>query len=117
MTGGALPVDGGLIVVMTRFNRILEVDRDNLVARAETRSGYGSFSGRRGTGRPVLPPRPCQPGIFDPGRKRGGKRGRNPGGQIRRHPRLRSGIDGGDRHRLKSFTPACARPRGLSDTI
>lgn len=35
MTGGALPVDGGLIVVMTRFNRILEVDRDNLVARAE----------------------------------------------------------------------------------
>ena len=35
LTGGALPVAGGLVVVMTRFNRIIEIDTDNLVAVAE----------------------------------------------------------------------------------
>ncbi|MEW6266702.1 MAG: FAD-linked oxidase C-terminal domain-containing protein [Thermodesulfobacteriota bacterium] len=35
LSGGALPVAGGLVVVMTRFNRILEIDADNLVAEVE----------------------------------------------------------------------------------
>lgn len=35
LTGGALPVDGGLVVVMTRFNKILEIDEDNLIAVVE----------------------------------------------------------------------------------
>lgn len=35
MTGGALPVQGGLVLSMTRFDRILEIDGDNLVAHAE----------------------------------------------------------------------------------
>ena len=34
-TGGALPVKGGLVLVMDRFNRILEIDRENLIAKAE----------------------------------------------------------------------------------
>lgn len=35
MTGGSIPVAGGAVVVMTRFNRILQIDTDNLVAEVE----------------------------------------------------------------------------------
>ena len=35
MSGGALAVRGGLVMVMTRLNRILSIDSDNLVAVAE----------------------------------------------------------------------------------
>lgn len=35
-TGGSVAVKGGLVMVLTRMNRILSIDRDNLVARAET---------------------------------------------------------------------------------
>ncbi len=35
MTGGALPVAGGLVMVMSRLNRILEIDRDNQLAVVE----------------------------------------------------------------------------------
>ncbi|MEW5722049.1 MAG: FAD-linked oxidase C-terminal domain-containing protein [Thermodesulfobacteriota bacterium] len=35
LSGGVLPVQGGLVVVMTRLNRVLEIDEDNLVAVAE----------------------------------------------------------------------------------
>ncbi|MGE5838841.1 MAG: FAD-binding oxidoreductase [Deltaproteobacteria bacterium] len=34
-SGGALPVQGGLILAMDRFNRILEIDEHNLIARVE----------------------------------------------------------------------------------
>ena len=34
-TGGALPVQGGLVVVTTRLNRILEIDPDNFIAVVE----------------------------------------------------------------------------------
>ncbi len=34
-TGGALPVQGGIVVVLTRMNRIVEIDSDNLVAVVE----------------------------------------------------------------------------------
>jgi len=35
MTGGAVPVRGGLVMSMTRFDRILGIDQDNLIARVE----------------------------------------------------------------------------------
>ncbi len=35
MTGGALPVKGGLVMVLTRLNRILEIDKYNQVAVVE----------------------------------------------------------------------------------
>ncbi|MFC1828351.1 FAD-binding oxidoreductase [Thermodesulfobacteriota bacterium] len=35
MTGGALAVRGGVVLVMTRFNRILEIDTHNLVAHVQ----------------------------------------------------------------------------------
>jgi len=35
MTGGALPVEGGLVLAMNRFNRILSIDQDNLICKVE----------------------------------------------------------------------------------
>jgi glycolate oxidase len=35
MTGGALAVDGGIVVVFSRMNRTVEIDSENLVARVQ----------------------------------------------------------------------------------
>jgi glycolate oxidase len=35
MSGGALPVKGGLVMGMNRFDRILTIDQDNLICKAE----------------------------------------------------------------------------------
>jgi len=43
MTGGSLAVNGGVIVVMTRLNRILKIDKDNLVAHVEPGVVTGRF--------------------------------------------------------------------------
>ena len=43
MTGGALAVSGGVIIVMARFNRILEIDNDNLIAHVEPGVVTGRF--------------------------------------------------------------------------
>ena len=34
-SGGAVPIEGGVVLVLTRLNRILEINRDDLVAVAE----------------------------------------------------------------------------------
>ncbi len=43
MTGGSLPVEGGVVLVMSRFNRILEIDKDNLIAHVEPGVVTGRF--------------------------------------------------------------------------
>lgn len=43
MTGGALAVQSGLVLAMSRFNRILEIDRDNQVAVVEPGVVTGEF--------------------------------------------------------------------------
>ena len=43
MSGGALAVRGGLVLVMTRFNRILTIDTDNLLAVVEPGVVTGEF--------------------------------------------------------------------------
>lgn len=43
MTGGALPVAGGLVLVMSRLNRILEIDVENQVASVEPGVITGQF--------------------------------------------------------------------------
>ncbi len=35
MSGGALPVQGGLVLAMNRFDRILVIDQDNLICKVE----------------------------------------------------------------------------------
>jgi len=43
MTGGSLPVNGGVVLVMTRLNRILNIDKDNLIAVVEPGVVTGDF--------------------------------------------------------------------------
>ena len=43
MTGGSLPLKGGLILAMSRLNRILEIDQDNQVAVVEPGVINGDF--------------------------------------------------------------------------
>ena len=43
MTGGSLAVSGGVILVMARFNRILEIDKGNLIAHVEPGVVTGRF--------------------------------------------------------------------------
>jgi len=43
MTGGSLPVEGGVVVVMSRLNRILGIDKDNLIAHVEPGVITGRF--------------------------------------------------------------------------
>ncbi len=43
MTGGSLAVNGGVVLVMTRFNRIHHIDKDNLIAHVEPGLVTGSF--------------------------------------------------------------------------
>ncbi|MCP3942472.1 MAG: FAD-binding protein [Desulfobacteraceae bacterium] len=35
MTGGAIPIDGGVVLVTSRMNKIIEIDEDNFIARVE----------------------------------------------------------------------------------
>ena len=43
MTGGSLAVNGGIVLVMTRFSRIHHIDKDNLIAHVEPGLVTGSF--------------------------------------------------------------------------
>ncbi|MBS3758149.1 MAG: FAD-binding protein [Desulfobacterales bacterium] len=43
MSGGSVPVAGGLVVVMTRFNRIIGIDTDNLIVHVEPGVVTGAF--------------------------------------------------------------------------
>ncbi len=43
LTGGAAPVMGGLVMAMAKFNRILEIDTDNLIAVVEPGVITGNF--------------------------------------------------------------------------
>jgi len=43
MTGGSIPVKGGVVLVMTRMNKILEIDCDNLIATVEPGVVTGHF--------------------------------------------------------------------------
>jgi len=43
MTGGSLPVQGGLVLALSRLNRILEIDRDNQIAIVEPGVITGEF--------------------------------------------------------------------------
>ena len=46
LTGGALPACGGLVIVLTRMNKILSIDMDNLVAEVEPGVVTGLFHKR-----------------------------------------------------------------------
>ncbi|MBU0665121.1 MAG: FAD-binding protein [Proteobacteria bacterium] len=43
MTGGSLPIKGGMVLTLSRLNRILEIDRDNQIAIVEPGVITGEF--------------------------------------------------------------------------
>jgi len=59
MTGGALPVSGGLVMVMSRLNRILEIDRDNQIAAVEPGVITGDLRTEAGRHGLYYPPDPA----------------------------------------------------------
>jgi glycolate oxidase len=42
-SGGSIPVQGGVVLVMTRFNRVIEIDTENLIAVVEPGVITGDF--------------------------------------------------------------------------
>ena len=94
LSGGAIAVDGALTVVMTRMNRILEIDRDNLLGdRPAGHHQRRARPGGRGAG-PVLPAGPGQ--LRDLlHRRQPGRELRRPAlREVRRDARLRAGPRG-----------------------
>lgn len=59
MTGGALPVAGGLVMAMSRLDRILEIDTDNQVAIVEPGVITGRFQKEVGRLNLYYPPDPA----------------------------------------------------------
>jgi glycolate oxidase len=59
MTGGSLPVEGGLVLAMSRLNRILEIDAENQVAVVEPGVITGQFQAAVGREGLFYPPDPA----------------------------------------------------------
>ncbi|MFA6900875.1 MAG: FAD-linked oxidase C-terminal domain-containing protein [Desulfurivibrionaceae bacterium] len=59
MTGGALPVAGGLVMVLSRLNRILEIDQDNQIAVVEPGVITGDLRAEAGQHGLYYPPDPA----------------------------------------------------------
>lgn len=59
MTGGALPVQGGLVIVTSRMNRIIEIDADNMIAVVEPGVITGELQAELKKQRLMYPPDPA----------------------------------------------------------
>ena len=59
MTGGALPVKGGLVIVFSRMNRIIEIDGDNMIAVVEPGVITGELQAELKKQRLMYPPDPA----------------------------------------------------------
>ncbi|NOQ45499.1 MAG: FAD-binding protein [Desulfobulbaceae bacterium] len=59
MTGGALPVEGGLVLVTNRMNRILEIDAVNMIAVVEPGVITGELQNELKKQRLMYPPDPA----------------------------------------------------------
>lgn len=59
MTGGSLPVEGGLVVVTSRMNRIIEIDPENMIAVVEPGVITGELQAELKKYRLMYPPDPA----------------------------------------------------------
>ena len=59
MTGGALPVKGGLVIGLSRMNRIIEIDSDNMIAVVEPGVITGELQAELKKQRLMYPPDPA----------------------------------------------------------
>ena len=97
LSGGANAVGGCVILDLSRMNRVLEIDPDNLRGRGPARRGQQRRQGRRRRARPVVPAGPGQRPVVHHRRQRRHQRGRPVLPEVRRHPRLRPGPARGGR--------------------
>ena len=63
MSGGALPVKGGLVMAMNRFDRILAIDQDNLICKVEPGVGTAHLQKAGEEGGLFYPPDPASLNI------------------------------------------------------
>ncbi|MGV8073997.1 MAG: FAD-binding oxidoreductase [Syntrophobacteraceae bacterium] len=59
MVGGAIPTDGGMVIVLTRLNRILEIDTENMIAVVEPGVVTGEFQREVAARGLLYPPDPA----------------------------------------------------------
>jgi glycolate oxidase len=59
MTGGAVPVQGGLVIVFSRMNHILEIDAENMIAVVEPGVITGELQSKLKTKGLMYPPDPA----------------------------------------------------------
>jgi len=59
MTGGALPIKGGLVIGFSRMNRIIEIDRENMIAVVEPGVITGELQAELKKQRLMYPPDPA----------------------------------------------------------
>ena len=90
MTGGALPVRGGIVLSTERMRRIIEIDVHDRVAVVEPGVINGDLQAAVEAEGLFYPPDPGQPGVLLDRRQRRRERGRAARLQVRRHARLRS---------------------------
>ena len=89
LSGGAVPIYGGIVLLCDRMNRILEIDRENMIVVVEPGVVTNEINDAVRRARPVLRRLPDEPGDVLHRRQRGRERRRRQGRQVRRHRPLR----------------------------
>ena len=90
---------GGVVMVLTRMDKILEVSSAELLARVETGVSTAALADAAAAKGLLYAPGPGQPHRLDRRRQRRHVRGRAARAQVRRHPQLRAGHHGRPAHR------------------
>ena len=73
LSGGAIPCEGGVVIVTTRMNRILELDAENRTAVVQPGVINLQISQGRRAARPVLRAGPVEPEGLQHRRERGAR--------------------------------------------
>ena len=97
LAGGAVPTQGGVVINMTRMNRIIEIDTANMTATVQPGVVTARLQSEVESAGPLLP---AGPAIAAPVHARGQYRhrgGRAALPQVRHDPRLCTGFAGGAR--------------------
>ncbi len=94
LSGGSIPLEGSVVLCLTRMNRVLEVDARNLTLLAEAGATTLAIAEAAAQSRPFLSSGSGLHEDFDDRRQRRRKLGRAARAEVRRHARLRDGARG-----------------------
>ncbi len=89
LSGGSVPVKGGIVLVTTAMNKIIEIDGDDLSVTVEPGVITANLHAAVEAMDLFYPPDPGSMKISTIGGQRSGKRGGVEGTQVRDHRRLR----------------------------